>query len=69
LNRHRFHYWKQKFEKQQPAFIELQFSGKRAAEACDAPLRLVVDGRYQVAVERDFDPVALQQLIGVLSRL
>jgi len=26
-------------------------------------------GDCQVAVERDFDPVALQQLIGVLSRL
>ena len=69
LNRHRFHYWKQKLQKQQPAFIELQFAGKKAAGSSDAPLRLVVDGRYQIAVARDFDPVALQQLIGVLSRL
>jgi hypothetical protein len=32
-------------------------------------LRLLVGDQYQIAVERDFDPMALRQLIGVLDRL
>jgi hypothetical protein len=32
-------------------------------------LRLVVGNQYRIEVERDFDPVALQQLLCTLERL
>jgi len=67
LSRHQFQYWKNRlhpFEK--TGFIELHLNTEN--EKQPAPLRLMVGG-CQIAVERDFDPVALQQLIGVLSRL
>jgi hypothetical protein len=37
LNRHRYHYWKKKFQKQQSAFIELQFSGKKPQKLAKMP--------------------------------
>ena len=67
LSRHQFQYWKKRLNSQaSPAFFELRVTPEN--EKQPAPLRLMV-GDCQVAVERDFDPVALQQLIGVLSRL
>ena len=68
LNRNRFQYWKKRLHQpSSPAFIELRL-GNQDQKQPPAPLRLMIGG-CQVAVERDFDPVALQQLIGVLSRL
>ena len=68
LSFHRFQYWKKRLHQpSRPAFIELKL-GSQGREQSPAPLRLMVGG-CQVAIERDFDPVALQQLIGVLSRL
>ena len=67
LCRHQFQYWKKRLHPpESPAFIELRVTPEN--EKQPTPLRLMV-GDCQVAVERDFDPVALQQLIGVLSRL
>ncbi len=66
LSLHRFQYWKKRLgQSPAPAFIELRFDHQQQAFS---PLLLMVGG-CQVAVERDFDPIALQQLIGVLSRL
>jgi hypothetical protein len=68
LSYYRFQYWKKRLhQSSKPAFIELCL-GPAKRQASPAPLRLMVGG-CQVAVERNFDPVALQQLIGVLSRL
>ena len=70
LSRFRFQYWKRRFEgyTSVPAFIEVPFSSVMVRKPQPA-LRLLVDDQYQIAVERDFDPVALRQLIGVLDRL
>ena len=68
LSFHRFQYWKKRLHQPSgPGFIEL-CPGPGDRQKSPAPLRLMIGG-CQVAVERDFDPVALQQLIGVLSRL
>lgn len=68
LSYHRFRYWKKRlYQPSKPAFIELCL-GPGSRDKSPACLRLMIGG-CQVAVERDFDPVALQQLIGVLSRL
>jgi len=70
LSRFRFQYWKRRFEGSvsMPALIEVPFASVMARKPYQA-LRLVVGDHYQIAVERDFDPMALRQLIGVLDRL
>ena len=68
LDKFRFQYWKRKLRPSgAPAFIELTLSGSQTSQA-NAPLLLKV-GNYHVVIERDFDPVTLGQLIGVLARL
>jgi hypothetical protein len=70
LSRFRFQYWKRRFEGSvsMPALIEVPFASVMARKPQPA-LRLLVDDQHQIVVERDFDPVALRQLIGVLDRL
>ena len=70
LSRFQFHYWRKRFQQSAslPALIEIPFSSAVDRQARQA-LRLLVGDQYQIAVERDFDPVALRQLIGVLDRL
>ena len=67
LSPHQFQYWKKRLHQEKSTFIELRMSTDTDKQS--SPLRVMVGNGYQVAVERDFDPVALQQLIGVLSRL
>ena len=68
LSYHQFQYWmkRQRFMTI-PGFIELR-PENACHEKAHPPLQLIVGG-CQVAIERDFDPVALQQLIGILARL
>jgi hypothetical protein len=70
LSRFQFQYWKRRFQESVslPALIEVPFASVMARKPNQA-LRLLVGDQYQIAVERDFDPVALRQLIGVLDRL
>jgi transposase len=70
LSRCQFQYWKKRFQESTsvPALIEVPFSSVMAGMPHQS-LRLVVGDQYQIAVERDFDPVALRQLIDVLGRL
>jgi hypothetical protein len=70
LSRFRFQYWKRRFQESAslPTLIEVPFSSVISRKPSHA-LRLVVGDHYQIAVERNFDPVALKQLIGVLDRL
>ncbi len=72
LKVHRFVYWKKKFHtpKTSPALVELklpQMSYKNPKPA-SSPLRVSVN-RFQVAVDRDFDPITLRQLIYTLEHV
>jgi hypothetical protein len=68
LNKYRFQYWKRKLRPSNvPAFIELALSNSQPSQT-NPSLRLMI-GNYHVGIERDFDPVTLAQLIGVLARL
>lgn len=69
LSRFQFQYWKKRLQpsEKSPSFIEVRLSSVISKKSSHA-LRLVVNDYYQIAVERDFDPVALKQLIGVLER-
>ena len=71
LSYDRFIYWSRKFRKESPpAFIELKVPAvpypKMLSPA--SPLRVSVN-RFQVAVERHFDPETLRQLVHTLERL
>lgn len=68
---HRFVYWKRKFQPVlNPALIELKLPTALYPKISSpaSPLRVSVS-RFQVAVERDFDPETLRQLIYSLERL
>ncbi len=70
LSRRRFSYWKNKFNPaQSSAFIELRLPTEAVSGGPHSSICLLVDGGCQIAVGRDFDPVALKQLIGFLSGL
>ena len=68
---HRFTYWKQKFKfGSDQSFIELKLSPVPYPQTSSpASLLRVNVNRFQVAVERDFDPIALRQLIYSLEHL
>ena len=72
LKANRFVYWKKKFHTQKPsqALIELKFPPAPYPKALpsNSSLRVSVN-RFQVSVDRDFDPVALRQLVYSLERL
>ena len=75
LKLHRFVYWRKKYHRPEPSPISLvqvqlpPVGAEAMATASHRPLRLVVSSRHCVEVERDFDPVALRQLLHVLERL
>jgi len=71
LLHHRFFYWKQKFQAvSNPAFIELKLPAIPYPMMSQpaSPLRLSVS-RFQVAVDRDFDPATLCRLVSTLEGL
>jgi len=71
----RFVYWRKKFippaASETSSIVEIPFSvGYSAAVSLRlSPLRLAVGDAFRIEVERDFDPVALRQLIHTLGRL
>jgi hypothetical protein len=71
----RFVYWRRTFIRptasKASSIIEIPISAgfTRAVSLGPSPLRLVVGNHYRIEVERDFDPVALRQLIHTLGRL
>ena len=76
LKLHCFTYWRKKFRRAAPApvsLVEVRLPPVATTEAIVAtghrPLKLVVSSSHFVEVERDFDPVALRQLLHVLERL
>ena len=72
LKVHRFIYWKKKFQVPEPSspFIELKLPPVPYFHPSSptSPLRVAVN-RFQVAVDRDFDPITLQQLVYTLEQL
>ncbi len=72
LKVHRFIYWKKKFQRQNPsqALMELKLPSVPYPKLTPprSSLRVSVN-RFQVAVDRDFDPVTLKQLVYSLERL
>lgn len=68
---HRFTYWKQKLKFcPDQSFIELKLPPVPYPKtSSSAPSLRVAVNRFQVTVERDFDPIALRQLIYSLEHL
>lgn len=75
LKANRFWYWKKRLIKKdaQPlSLVQLQFPKEALSSQVNnsfSKLRLVVGNKFRIEVERDFDPVALQQLIQTVGRL
>jgi len=71
LKVHRFIYWKKKFQSlPSQSLIELKLPPVSYPKlfSTGSSLRVSVN-RFQVSVERDFDPVVLRQLVYSLERL
>ena len=71
LKYHLFTYWKKKLvhSAESPVcLVQVPFTQTIPSRASSRPLGLVLDNGYRIEVERDFDPVALKQLIHVLDR-
>ena len=72
LKFHRFVYWKKKFQLLKPsqALVELKLPPVPYSKLLSSASSLRVSvSRFQVSVERDFDPVALRQLVYSLEHL
>jgi len=68
---HRFTYWKQKIKfGPDQSFIELKLPPVKYPQTSSptSPLRVAVN-RFQVAVDQDFDPITLRQLLYTLEQL
>ena len=71
LKYHRFTYWKKKLvhpAESPVCLVQVPYAQTISPQASSRPLGLVLDNGYRIEVERDFDPVALKQLIHVLER-
>jgi len=71
LKVHRFVYWKKKFHPGPSSpFIELKLPPVPYLQpSSPTSLLRVAVNRFQVAIDRDFDPVTLQQLVYTLEQL
>lgn len=75
LKPHCFIYWRKKYRRTDAArvsLVEVQLppvATEAITTAGRRPLRLVVCRSHCIEIERDFDPVALRQLLHVLERL
>ena len=65
INRQRFYFWRQRFQKQAPvtdAFLELVPASRKG----DSGVRLFLDQSLSIELDRGFDPVTLQQVVTIL---
>jgi len=73
LKSHCFVYWRNKFvpktETACSGFVEIPTGLGASGLSQPSGLRLAVNDRYRVEVHRDFDPVALRQLLHVLGQM
>jgi hypothetical protein len=73
LKLHCFVYWRDKFvpkaETTCPGFVEIATGIGALGLPRSCGLQLEISDRYRIQVHRDFDPVALRQLLHVLGQL
>lgn len=71
LKVHRFVYWKKKFHtsKTPQALVELKLPQMSYENSAPASLLRVSVNRFEVTVDRDFDPITLRQLIYTLEHV
>jgi len=73
LKFHSFVYWRDKFIPKTATtasgFVEIPTGLSALGFARSSGLQLAVGQRYRIQVHRDFDPVALRQLLHVLGQL
>jgi len=71
LLHHRFFYWKQKFRRDsKPSFIELKLPPVTPPKMIPPASSLRISfSRFQIAVDRDFDPATLCRLVSTLEGL
>lgn len=73
LKYHRFIYWRKKYQHNSDVsgrLVELPFSMKLGGLCASQPkaLRIVVGDGVRIEVERNFDPLALRQLLEVFGQ-
>ena len=73
LPEHRLTYWKNRFLKSEAAvsLVQLQVGGDNGLEnhfSQGSGLRLIINKKFEIEVDRGFDPHALWQLIYALDR-
>jgi len=73
LTPHQFSYWKKRIIKPPETPVSLvqvnMNSTFNSNPIHSSPLRLLINDQYRIEVDRDFDPVALQQLLFTLRQL
>jgi hypothetical protein len=76
LKLHQFVYWRRKYHPASTtapvSLVRLDLPGQafhRPISSPASPLRVIVGADRRIEVERDFDPVALKQLVQTLERL
>jgi hypothetical protein len=71
LKVHRFIYWKKKFHtpKTSPALVELKLPQMSFKNPTPVSLLRVSVNRFEVTVDRNFDPITLRQLIYTLEHV
>jgi len=72
LSRHQFTYWNCKLRKKDPVtFVPILGTPLRCQDPApnQAPIKLIIDSRYQVEIGEGFSPVTLSTLIRTLGGL
>lgn len=71
LKFHRFVYWRRKFHPSRQSAVSLVQVplSKIAMPSLPRPVRLIVGAGRAIEVERNFDPIALKQLVHTLETL
>lgn len=71
LSHHQWGYWKKRFVKTEctTEFVPLALSQSFGGIADRSPIKLIIDERYKIEIERGFDPVTLKILLAALHQL
>jgi len=70
LSHHQWGYWKNRFVKTEctTEFVPLQLSQPFRGITDHSQIKLIVDERYKIEVERGFDPITLKLLLTTLQQ-
>lgn len=71
LKVHQFTYWKKRLLPPDlpVSFVELQIAPSETRKISKKPIRLIINEHFHIEIERDFDSVALRQLVVALRQL